>query len=86
MVQAEQVKDHRVPVVNADGIPDHPVAELVGRTVTCPAFEITAGRPDCEAFIVMISAGSTLSVRSPTARNSVAIKRRAHPCGESNGS
>ena len=65
VIQAEQVKDRRVPIMNADRILDRFVTELVGRPVSRPTFDSAAGHPDGEAFVVVISTGSALSVRSP---------------------
>ena len=58
MVEAEQVQDGRVQVVDVDLVLDGVVAELVGRAVDDAALEAAAGHPHREAERVVIAADS----------------------------
>ena len=63
MVQAEQVQDRGVPVVDVHRVLDRLVAELVGRPVGQPAPDAAAGHPDGEPLAVVVAAVGGLAVR-----------------------
>ena len=62
MVEAEQVQDGGVEVVDVDGAFDGAVAELVGGTVDVAAFHAAAGKPDREAPVVVVAAHAGLAI------------------------
>src|SRR5262245_62611164 len=60
MIDAEQVQDRRLQIVDVDRIADDVVAEVVGLAVGCAGAAAAAGHPDREAAAVMIAAVSRL--------------------------
>ena len=56
MVEAEEVQDRRVEVVDVDRVLDGLEAELVGGAVDVPAFDAAAGQPDREAPVIVVAA------------------------------
>ena len=64
MVQAEQMEDRGVQVVDRRDVLDGLVAKLVGRAVAEAAFDARTGKPDGEAAgIVIAPAGALLKRR-----------------------
>src|SRR5262249_25772526 len=62
VVEAEQVQDGSVQVVDVDRLFDGLVAELVGCAVDMAALDATAGQPNGEAPVVVIAAVAGLAV------------------------
>ena len=56
MVDAQEVKDRRVEVVDMDAVTGDAVAERIGRAVDGPRLDAAAGAPDSETARVMIAA------------------------------
>mgnify|MGYP003541572192 CR=1 FL=1 len=56
VIDAEEVEDGRVEVIDVDGFLDRVVAELVGRAVDVPLLDARPGHPDREAVGVMVAA------------------------------
>ncbi len=56
VVDAEQVQNGRVEVVNVDAVGGHVVAQFIGRPVGDPWSDPAAGRPGGEASRVMVAA------------------------------
>ena len=63
VVEAQQMQDRGVPVVDVDGFLNRFVAELIGRSVRQPAPYTTARHPDGEALVVVVATGSALYIR-----------------------
>src|SRR5262245_19230720 len=67
MVNAQQVQNGRMQVVNVDRFVDHLESEIVGSAVDHPSFDASAGHPHCECERVVIAAvlksGSTVTSR-----------------------
>ena len=61
VVEAEQVEDRRVEVVNVDDVFDGLVAEFVGGAEAEPVLDAGAGEPGGEALGVMVAARRSLS-------------------------
>ena len=57
VVEAEQVQQRGVQVVDVDRIFHRPKAELVGLAIDLPRFEAAAGKPHREGIDVVIAAG-----------------------------
>ena len=65
VVEAQEVQDRRVQVVNVDAIFDGVPAEFVGRPVRPPRLHAAAGQPHREAERMMVAAvGRALARRS----------------------
>src|SRR5262245_40832225 len=60
VVEAEQVQDRRVQVVDADAIDHRLVAELVGLAVVHAALRPAAGEPVGEGVRIVVAAGAAL--------------------------
>ena len=56
VVQAEQVQDRRVPVVDVHSACDRFVAVVVGRSVAQAAFHSASGHPHGVALVVVVAA------------------------------
>ena len=56
VVEAEQMEDGRVEVVDVDFSLGDAQADVVGGSVDMPAFDSAAGHPDAEAVVVVIAA------------------------------
>src|SRR5262245_14116150 len=56
VVEAHELQDGGVQVVNVDGVFGRAEAEFIGRTISLPAFDTAAGQPDGEAPVVMVAA------------------------------
>src|SRR5947209_17985107 len=63
VIQAEQVKNRRLEVVDMHGILGDVEAEIVCRAVDQAGFDAAAGEPDCEGLGVMIAAEAALEDR-----------------------
>ena len=68
VVEAEQVQDRGVQVVDADAVDDRLVADLVGLAVVDAALDAAAGQPDGEGVRVVVAAGAALLRRSAAGR------------------
>src|SRR4030095_15221610 len=64
VVEAHEVQDGRVQVVDVHAVLDRGIAHLVGGAVQGPAFATAAGQPHREAEMVVVAA-SALSRRRP---------------------
>ena len=64
MVEAEEMKNGGVQVMDVDGVLGDLEAKLVGCPVGQAWFEATSGHPDGESFLVVISAITALQHRS----------------------
>src|SRR5688572_25322568 len=64
VVQAQQMQNGGVPVVNVHGVDDGFVAVVVGGAVTHAALDSAAGHPDGVALVVVVAAGAALGVGS----------------------
>lgn len=56
VVEAEQMKDGGMEVVNVDLSFGDPQADVIGSSVDVPAFDSAAGHPNAEAVVVVIAA------------------------------
>ena len=73
MVDAEQVQDRGVQVVDADAVDGGLVADLVGGAVMDAALDAAAGQPGGEGVRVVVAAGAC---RSRTAARPAAGRTR----------
>ena len=64
MVEAQEVQDRGVQVVNVDLVFDGLEAELVGRAVDVAALDAAAGQPHREAVVVMVAAVHLALIRA----------------------
>ena len=64
VVEAQQVQDRRVQIVDVDLVLDGGEAELVGRAVDVPALDAAAGQPHREAVVVVVAAVDLAGVRA----------------------
>ena len=58
VVEAQQVQDRGVQVVNVDLVLRSVVAVVVGRAVAEAAFHAAAGQPHREAFLIVVAPGA----------------------------
>src|SRR5690348_15000589 len=65
VVEAEQVQDGGVQVVDVDLVLDRGIAELIGGTVYLPALDAAAGQPTTETARAVVAAFTVLSGRRP---------------------
>jgi hypothetical protein len=65
VVQAEQVQDGRLQVVDVDRALDHVEAQLVGRPVSQPRLHAAARQPDRERLRPVLSASWTALLQEP---------------------
>ena len=63
VIEAEQVEDCRVPVVDVQTVLDGPVADLIRRSVAQTALHTAASHPDRVAFVVVIATVAALRIR-----------------------
>lgn len=63
VVEAEQVQDRGVPVVDVDFVDDGFVAEFVGGSILKAAFDSTTGHPRRVACVVVVAAIAALPIR-----------------------
>ena len=64
VVEAQQVQDRGVQVVDVDLVLDRLEAELVGRAVDVAALDAAAGQPHGEAVVVVVAAVDLAGVRA----------------------
>ncbi len=62
MIETKQVQDRRMQIVHAGRILDGLESEIVGRAVNRAATNPTAGEPDAEPVMVVVSSKLTLAV------------------------
>ena len=64
VIEAEEVEDRGVEVVDVDGVLFGSEPELVRRSVDCPAFYASAGQPIRKPVVVVVAPVSLARVRA----------------------
>ena len=78
MVEAQEVQNRGVQVVDVDGLLDGRVAELVGGAVDLAALDAAAGEPDRKAPVVVVAAHARLAARELDGRRAAELAAADH--------
>ena len=76
VIDAEQMQDGRVQIIDADAIDDGLVSEFVGLAVTGAGLDAATGEPGGESMRIVVSAGASLLDDGQTAEFAVADDQR----------
>ena len=79
VVEAQQVQDRRVQIVDVDVVLDGREAELVGGAVDVAALHAAAGQPHREAVVIVVAAVDLAGIRPGCGSSTVGVRPNSPP-------